>query len=174
MEDYIDRGRESKDGTHDFLAACYPIQEWQWWWWWWPSDIQRYHPRIYCSVKPGRQLGYKLVLCIALPLLHLVYIYIYIVYIYIHLYIGGPSSGLYESRMFMLLAAAPHNLANIGSQFNDRPAARTLYLPASIAPPGKVRFRNWNNFRSGANVHFDGIYTYIYIRISRWIKYSSV
>lgn len=31
-------------------------------WWWWASDIQRYHPRIYCSVKPGRQLGYKLVL----------------------------------------------------------------------------------------------------------------
>lgn len=164
MEDYIDRGRESKDGTHDFLAARYPIQEWRWWWWWWPSDIQRYHPRIYCSVKPGRQLGYKLVLCIALPLLHLVYIYIYIlfIYIYIHLYIGGPSSGLYESRMFMLLAAAPHNLANIGSQFNDRPAARTLYLPASIAPPGKVRFRNWNNFRSRANVHFDGIYIHIY------------
>lgn len=35
------------------------------WWWWWASDIQRYHPRIYCSVKPGRQLGYKLVLCTA-------------------------------------------------------------------------------------------------------------
>lgn len=34
----------------------------RWWWWWWTSDIQRYHPRIYCSVKPGRQLGYKLVL----------------------------------------------------------------------------------------------------------------
>lgn len=84
MEDYIDRGRESKDGTHDFLAARYPIQEWRRWWWW-PSDIQRYHPRIYCSVKPGRQLGYKLVLCIALPLLHLVYIYIYIVYIYIYI-----------------------------------------------------------------------------------------
>lgn len=163
MEDYIDRGRESKDGTHDFLAACYPIQEWQWWWWWWPSDIQRYHPRIYCSVKPGRQLGYKLVLCIALPLLHLVYIYIYIVYIYIHLYIGGPSSGLYESRMFMLLAAAPHNLANIGSQFNDRPAARTLYLPASIAPPGKVRFRNWNNFRSSQCSFRWNLHTYIYV-----------
>lgn len=102
-----------------------------------------------------------------------IYIYIYCLYIYTSRW---PFQRLYESRMFMLLAAAPHNLANIGSQFNDRPAARTLYLPASIAPPGKVRFRNWNNFRSRANVHFDGIYTriYIHIRISRWIKYSSV
>lgn len=91
------------------------------------------------------------------------YIYIYIVYIYIHLYIGGPSSGLYESRMFMLLAAAPHNLANIGSQFNDRPAARTLYLPASIAPPGKVRFRNWNNFRSSQCSFRWNLHTYIYV-----------
>lgn len=152
----------SKDGTHDFLAACYPIQEWQWWWWWWPSDIQRYHPRIYCSVKPGRQLGYKLVLCIALPLLHLVYIYIYCLYIYTSRW---PFQRLYESRMFMLLAAAPHNLANIGSQFNDRPAARTFYLPASIAPPGKVRFRNWNNFRSSqcSIVSMEFIYIYIYV-----------
>lgn len=61
------------------------------------------------------------------------------IYICIYLYIGGPSSVLYESRMFMLLAAAPQNLANIGSQFNDQPVACTLYPPASIADPVKSR-----------------------------------
>lgn len=61
------------------------------------------------------------------------------IYICIYLYIGGPSSVLYESRMFMLLAAAPQNLANIGSQFNDQPVACTLYPPASIADPVKFR-----------------------------------
>lgn len=58
------------------------------------------------------------------------YICMYIVYVYI--YIGGPSSGLYESRMFMFLAAAPQNLANIGSQFNDHPVLSTL--PTSFDP----------------------------------------
>lgn len=160
MEDYIDRGRESKDGTHDFLAACYPIQEWQWWWWWWwPSDIQRYHPRIYCSVKPGRQLGYKLVLCIALPLLHLVYIYIYIVYIYIHL--GGPSSGCTSLVCLccwqLRRTTLPILVLNL---MIGRPRAPFTYQPR-LRHPVKFGFEIGITF-DRANVHFDGIYTHIY------------
>jgi len=42
-------------------------------------------------------------------------------------YIGaGSSDEEYESRMFMFLAAVRQNLANIGSQFNDRPIARNF------------------------------------------------
>lgn len=97
----IDLGSESgrRDGRRvgnavGFSSHLVPdgrIQEWRRRrWQWWPSDIQRYHPRIYCSVKPGRQLGYKLVLCIArlatsrsytlLP----VYMYVYCICIYLH------------------------------------------------------------------------------------------
>lgn len=116
-------------------------------WWWWTSDIQRYHPRIYCSVKPGRQLGYKLVLCTArtatVPLIpvHKLYICMYVMYmyvyvrtykvhvcIYIHTRSVGPPTWVYESRMFMLLAAARQKIANIGSQFNDRPIVCNLPL----------------------------------------------
>lgn len=42
------------------------------------------------------------------------------------MYVGGSSDGVYESRMFMFLAAAQQNLANIGSQFNDQPIERNF------------------------------------------------
>lgn len=43
------------------------------------------------------------------------------------LYIGaGSSDEVYEYRMFMFLAAVRQNLANIGSQFNDRPIVRNF------------------------------------------------
>lgn len=173
MEDYIDRGRESKDGTHDFLAACYPIQEWQWWWWWWPSDIQRYHPRIYCSVKPGRQLGYKLVLCIALPLLHLVYIYIYCLYIYIHL--GGPSSGCTSLVCLccwqLRRTTLPILVLNL---MIGRPRAPFTYQPR-LRHPVKFGFEIGITFdREPMFISMEFTYIYIHIHISRWIKYSSV
>lgn len=45
---------------------------------------------------------------------------------------AGSSNKVYESRMFMFLAAARQNLANIGSQFNDRPIARNF--PCMFSP----------------------------------------
>lgn len=111
------------------------------------SDIQRYHPRIYCSVKPGRQLGYKLVLCTARtatsPLLHRAVrsVCIHIIHPYTFACtIGGSSDRVYESRMFMFLAATRQNLANIGSQFNDQPIARNF--PRVFSPGELVRLQS--------------------------------
>jgi len=61
------------------------------------------------------------------PLLHHTPV-VYVWYsVYVCTYIGARSSDeVYESRMFMFLAAARQNLANIGSQFNDRPIARNF------------------------------------------------
>jgi len=127
--------------TVRYSARCYGGRWWRRWRWWWASDIQRYHPRIYCSVKPGRQLGYKLVLCTARTATSRSYTlgvtvcarpgYTCVpahVYVYVCVHVAGTSarssSGgvvVYEYRMFMFLAAARQSLANIGSQFNDQP-----------------------------------------------------
>lgn len=88
----------------------------------------------------------------------------YIVYVYI--YIGGPSSGLYESRMFMLLAAAPQNLANIGSQFNDQPVACTLLNDSDPRPRKVTRFRNRNKVSIDERVRAKGLSR----NICRWLN----
>lgn len=55
--------------------------------------------------------------------------------------IGGSYERVYESRMFMFLAAARQNLANIGSQFNDQPIARNfprVFSPRKLVSLYKV------------------------------------
>lgn len=89
------------------------------------------------------------------PLLHCASaVYVYIIHPCTNACtIGGSSDRVCESRMFMFLAAARQNLANIGSQFNDQPIARNF--PREFSPrehvslqschlPAAGRFRGTN------------------------------